>query len=125
MFFNGHIPLNELPKLYARGSVLAYPSHMETQGMVVIEGMSMGKAVVASSAGPGPEIIDDGENGLLCNPHDPSLIADKIIDALSDSNLRKNLGSAAREKAKTKFSVDVLVKKNIDFYESCLANERN
>lgn len=123
--FNGHVSLTDLPKIYAKAAVLVFPSHMETQGIVVIEGMSMGKVVVASKTGPGPEIIDDGVNGLLCDPHDPNSIAEKLIYALSDSNLRKNLGKAARQKVEQEFSVDILVKKNLDFYEKCLSDERN
>jgi glycosyltransferase involved in cell wall biosynthesis len=87
--------------------------------------MSLQKLVVASNVGPIPEIIEDGINGLLCNPHDPHSIAEKIILALSGADLRRRLGAAARQKAQAEFSVDVLVKKNLDFYERCVSHAKH
>ncbi|MCG3146243.1 MAG: D-inositol-3-phosphate glycosyltransferase [Gammaproteobacteria bacterium] len=118
--FNGHVALEYLPKIYSKAAVLVFPSHMETQGMVVTEGMAMGKVVIASKTGPGTELIDDGVNGLLCDPFDPASIAERIIYALSNAALRRKLGMAAREKIEREFSVDILVKKNLDFYKKCL-----
>jgi glycosyltransferase involved in cell wall biosynthesis len=98
---------------------------MEAMPIAWLEGLSMGKAVIASETGPGPEIIKDGVDGLLCNAHDPNSIAAKIITALQDQKLRKKLGANARQKVETEFSVNILMKKNLDFYESCLGNEKN
>ena len=49
----------------------------------VAGGMASGKAVVASRTGPGPEIIDDGVTGLLCDPFDPASIAEKVVVLLA------------------------------------------
>ena len=123
--FLGAVKHDDLPALLSRTSVCIFPSLSEIFGITVIEGMSLQKAVIASNAGPIPEIIDDGVNGLLCDPYDPHSIADKILYVLGDSSLRKDLGRAARQKAKAEYSVDVLMKKNLAFYERCLSNERN
>lgn len=118
--FLGPVPNDNLPKWIARAQVCVFPSHMESQGIVTIEGMASGKVVVASKTGPGPELISSGVDGLLCDPYDPGSISEKTTLVLKNANLRKNLGKAARQKAETEFSVTVLVKKNLDFYESCL-----
>lgn len=119
--FCGPVQNHELPAINAQASVLVYPSWMETQGIVVIEGMASGKAVVASQTGPGPELITDGEHGLLCDPYSPDSIAEKILLLLQNPDLRQELGRNARARAEREFSVDVLIQKNIDFYQRCLS----
>lgn len=118
--FRGEVPHAELPKINALAGVLVYPSWMETQGIVVIEGMASGKPVIASRTGPGPELITDSQDGLLCDPHSPESIAEKIVLLLKDPDLRQRLSINARRKAESSFSMDVLVQKNLAFYDACL-----
>ena len=80
----------------------------------------MEKPIVASETGPGPEIIQHGVCGLLCNPHDPHAIATSVIRLLKDRELANRLGAAARKRAVSEFSVDKIVVRNEDFYLSCL-----
>ncbi len=118
--FLGPVKHENLPDLMAAAQVCVFPSHMETQGIVIIEGMAMSKLVVASRTGPGPEIIQHEENGLLCDPFDPSSIANEVTRALRESDLRQRLGSAARKTVEEKYAIDVMLQKNLDFYHDCL-----
>ena len=118
--FRGLVRHEDLPTINASACILAYPSWMETQGIVVIEGMASGKPVIASDTGPGPELIDDGINGFLCDPFSPESIAERIILLLNNEEIRTNISISARKKAVDHFSLDVLVKRNIEFYEKCL-----
>jgi len=118
--FGGHIENARLPVALAAAQVLAYPSYMEAQGIAWVEGMAMGKPVVAGNAGPGPEVIQDGVSGLLCNPRDPHCIAAAIIRLLQDRPLAARLGAAARQRVLEHFSVERLVPKNQEFYQRCL-----
>jgi glycosyltransferase involved in cell wall biosynthesis len=93
---------------------------MEALPLAWLEGMAMGKAVVASETGPGPEVIEHGVSGLLCDPHDPDSIADALVRALSDEGLRKSLGTSARERAVEHFGIEPVVAKNEAFYRSCI-----
>lgn len=120
--FTGPLPNAEVAGRIAQAQVCVYPSHMEAQGIVVVEGLASGKAVVASKLGPGPELIDDGINGLLCDPHSPESIAEKIIQLLTDDALRYSISHNARKKAVEQFSVDVMIEKNMDFYQYCLGS---
>jgi glycosyltransferase involved in cell wall biosynthesis len=120
--FLGAVKHDELPAILERTAICVFPSHMEAMPIAWLEGMSMGKAVIVSKTGPGPEIIEDGLNGLLCDPFDPESIAEKIILILNNTDMRKKLGENARKKVLQEFSIDVLVKKNLDFYENCLSN---
>ena len=65
------------------------------------DAMSLGKPVVASKIGGIPEIITDNRNGLLANPKDLEMFAEKIIKILSDKALAKRLGERAKERIKT------------------------
>lgn len=121
--FFGAVPNQQLPAMLARGQVCVYPSHMEAQGIVVIEGMAMAKLVVASETGPGPELIQHEHNGLLCDPYDPRSIAENVIRGLTNPSLRHSLGIAARRTVEQNFSIDVMIQKNIAFYEECINNK--
>jgi glycosyltransferase involved in cell wall biosynthesis len=117
--FKGVVPHPQMPALLAQASVCVYPSHMEALPLAWLEGMAMGKCVVASSTGPGPELIDDGVSGLLCDPHRPEAIASRVVMALTQPSLRRRIGVAARARVMTDFSEDVLVGRNEQFYRQC------
>jgi glycosyltransferase involved in cell wall biosynthesis len=121
--FTGPVDHETLPERLAAAEVCVYPSHMEAMPLAWLEGLAMGRPVVASATGPGPEAIEDGVSGLLCDPHDPAAIADTVIRALTDATLRRQLGAAARERAETLFAADVLVSRNETFYASLSARE--
>ncbi len=118
--WKGRVPRAELPGALRRASVCVYPSHMEAMPIAWLEGMACGKAVVASFTGPGPELIDDGVTGLLCDPYSPDSIADKIIRVLKDPELRRTLGKNARRAAEQRFSLGPLVERNLDYYRQIL-----
>lgn len=120
--FKGAVAHHELPALMARAAVGIYPSHMESQGLAIIEAMASGKAVVATQTGPGPEIVEDGVSGLLCDPHDPAAIADRTIRILKDASLRNQLGAAARRRVQAEFSEPAIVERMRSYYRQCLLN---
>jgi glycosyltransferase involved in cell wall biosynthesis len=121
--FKDHVENQQLPQELAAAEVLVYPSHMEAHPVAWLEGMAMGKPVVASKTGPGPEVIEDGVSGLLCNPHDPHSIAESVIRCLQAPALADRLGSAARARAVQEFSVEKLVLRNEEFYLRCLEDK--
>lgn len=121
--FKDHVENQQLPQELAAAEVLVYPSHMEAFPVAWLEGMAMGKAVVASRTGPGPELIEHGTSGLLCNPHDFHSISESVIRCLKDPALADRLGSAARARAVQEFSVEKLVVRNEEFYLRCLEDK--
>ena len=116
IIFHGAIANNEIPNAYAKAAVCVFPSHMETLGLVAPEAMAMEKAVVFTNLGPGPEVIQDNETGLLCNPYDPQDIANKICSILQNPDLAVEIGKKARQSVVKQFNVDVIVSENINFY---------
>lgn len=118
--FEGPLPHDCMPARLARATVCVYPSHMEALPLAWLEGMAMGKCVVASVTGPGREVIIHGESGLLCNPFNPAQLAAKVVSALTSAPLRARLGAAARARAVARFGDAALAERNEEFYRDCI-----
>jgi len=121
--FHGPVSHDDLPGFYEKGELCVFPSHMETQGLVAPEAMSMAKPVIFSKKGPGPETIDSGINGWLCDPFSPDSIADTIIEALNRRADLAEIGEEARKKVHEKFKPETITQKNLDFYERLLSKK--
>lgn len=78
-------------------------SKRETFGLVLIEAMQVGTAVIGSNSGGVVEIIDDGENGLLFEALNAGSLAEKIVQ-LNDDSLRERLATSGKSKAENIFS---------------------
>jgi glycosyltransferase involved in cell wall biosynthesis len=94
--------------------------HASTQpepfGMVIIEGMACGKAVIASQAGGASELFVDGENALGHPPGDAATLAGQIQKLVKNEELRKELGEAAREIVKRSYHGQRLAKLLLTLY---------
>jgi glycosyltransferase involved in cell wall biosynthesis len=117
--FKGPIEHALMPGVLAQASVCVYPSHMEALPLAWLEGMAMGRAVVGSRTGPGPEVIEHGESGLLCDPYDPASIAEQVVRVLQDPDLRTRIAACARRRVVGEFSEAALLDRNEAFYEAC------
>lgn len=118
--FHGPVSHDELPGFYEQAEICVFPSHMETQGLVAPEAMAMGKPVIFSKTGPGPETIDHGINGWLCDPHNPEDIARLIVEALDRREELPKIGEAARAKVYSKFEPELITKRNLEFFQKIL-----
>jgi glycosyltransferase involved in cell wall biosynthesis len=87
----------EVKSLLKTSDVLLLPSHSEGIAMALIEGMSWGLAVVATSVGGHGEFLEDGQNCLLVKPGDSHSISNAIAVLEANPALRLSLGRAARE----------------------------
>ena len=95
---------------------------METFGIAALEGMAVGKPTIFSVTGPGPEVVEDGVSGLLCDPYSAKDIADKILKILCDSNLAESLSQGALARVSAMFDKRDWVQRNVSFYETCIAS---
>lgn len=84
----------ELAGVYRRAAVVTVPSHYETFGLVALEAMANGAAVVATRAGGLTEIVRDGVTGLLYPPGDRRALTAAMSRMLADPQLRSRLGAA-------------------------------
>ena len=115
---HGAVKLAEIPSKYEEAELCTFPSHMETLGLVAPEAMMMGKPVLFSITGPGPEIITHQQTGLLCDPYNPNDIAEKIIYAFDNSEKMNEFAKKGQEHALRVFSVKNSIISNINFYQS-------
>lgn len=118
--FLGVVSNDKIPALIEQAEVCVYPSHMEAMPLAWIEALGMGRAFIGSKTGPGPELVKDGVNGLLCNPKDPDDIGAKVIQLLSNKELAFKLGKNARIDVLDRFAVEKILQKNIEFYQQVL-----
>lgn len=95
-----------LTELLARTAVLAFPSDMDTFGYAVLEAMAVGVPVVAGRLHAMPELVADGETGILIDLDDHELAAalSRLID---DAPLRDRMGRAARQRVLERFDARV------------------
>jgi len=85
--------------VFHEADVVALPSRSEGFGRVLVEAACLAKPVVASRVGGIPEVVVDGETGLLVPPDNPPAVAEALIRLLADPSLCARLGKAARERA--------------------------
>jgi glycosyltransferase involved in cell wall biosynthesis len=103
-FARGFVPHDELQQLYARAAVVACPSRREGFGVACLEAMSHGRPVVATRVGGLLDLVLDGETGFVVPPRDPAALRSALDRLLADPDLRRRLGTAGRERARTHFS---------------------
>lgn len=115
--FLGRVDHAQMTACMRQALLVAFPSSLETFGLVVAEAMACGKAVIYASAPPGPEVVEDGVDGLLADPASPEDVADKLRRLLEDPGLRERLGAAARAAAARKFSTQACVQASLAFYQ--------
>jgi glycosyltransferase involved in cell wall biosynthesis len=77
-------------------TILVLPSRSEGLGRVVVEAFCRGRGVVASRVGGIPDLVADGETGILVQPGDSAALAEALVRVLSDRALAERLGAAAR-----------------------------
>ncbi len=95
--FVGMFRRQALPAIMAQTDIFVLPSILEGLPLSIIEAMAYGCPIVATAVGGIPELIEDGVNGLLCQPADPVGLAQKIQALIEDSALRDRLGDTARQ----------------------------
>src|SRR3990172_12939511 len=108
--FLGWVPPEDMPELLRKFDVLLVPSNWaEPFARVVLEGMISGLAVAATPTGGTPEIVLDGENGLLFVPADADDLANKIAGLDADLELRKRLALAGQQTVVEKFTINQMM----------------
>lgn len=100
--------------------LFALPSLNEGLGLALVEAMAMGLATVASGVGGVPEVVVDGETGLLTPPRDAGALAKAILRLMEDEGLRRRMGEAGRERVCTHFSIERTVRETERLYEELL-----
>jgi starch synthase len=97
--------------------VFVFPSLYEGLGIALIEAMAAGCACVATTAGPIPEFVENGRNGILVPPADPEAMATAVCELLADPERRKELGDNAGQTALRRFQPQAAADRLTEIYE--------
>jgi glycosyltransferase involved in cell wall biosynthesis len=108
--FIGHVSPEELVEAYRACDAFVLPSEYEAFGIVLLEAMACGKAVVATRVGGVSDIVTDRQTGLLVPYGDPAALARALTSVLGDRMLARELGGAARRAVGERFDWDSVVR---------------
>ncbi|MDQ6916181.1 MAG: glycosyltransferase family 4 protein, partial [Actinomycetota bacterium] len=112
---------SDLDRLYGAADVVCVPSTKpEPLGLVALEAAAARQCVVASRTGGLPEIVRDGETGVLVPPGDPAALARALADLAADPDRRARLGAAAAVDVSDRFSVARLLDRVQSLYDELL-----
>jgi glycosyltransferase involved in cell wall biosynthesis len=95
--FMGAFDHRDLPAIMRETDIFVMSSILEGQPLAVVEAMAYGCPMVVTAVGGIPELIKDGDNGLLVAPADAEALAEAILRLIEDEDLRRRLGQAARQ----------------------------
>jgi glycosyltransferase involved in cell wall biosynthesis len=114
---------DDIPSLMKFMDIIVHASiRPEPFGIVVIEGMAMGKPVVATASGGPLDIVLDGETGILVPQNNVDEMARAIIKLLESPTLSKNLGTLARQRIELLFTKERYARQVEQIYEYLLTN---
>jgi glycosyltransferase involved in cell wall biosynthesis len=111
---------SDIDRLLEGADFFVLPSDIEGLPLSILEAMAHGLPIIASNVGGVPEIIQDDVNGLLVSAGDETALASAIRRVATDPELRRRLGSAARARANTTFSLSTMVHKYDEVYDAAL-----
>ncbi len=114
--------LNPRP-MYGAFDLVVQSSMSEGLPNVLLEAAAAGRAIVATAAGGSGEIVIDGQTGLLVPTEDPVALTQALRRAIEDPDLRRRIGSAAREHVDARFGMARYVREWGDLYEELAASK--
>jgi glycosyltransferase involved in cell wall biosynthesis len=116
VLFAGEVPHSDISSYYAAARFFVHSAREEAQGLVLLEAMACGKAVIATRVNGIPELVRHGETGLLVESDDPSSLAAAIIRLCEEPALCDSLGLRGQEIVLRDHSWDNLTDQYLDAY---------
>ena len=120
----GRVDEMALKRAYAECSVMVLSALEEGTPAVLLEAMAAGKPVVATRVGGIPSIVEDGSNGFLAAVNDVQGFAERVIDLLSNRDLRQQMGQAAQQRAR-RHRLEVVTAQIVEVYRDVLREMRH
>lgn len=115
----------DAPRLIPAFDVIAVPSLVEPLGNATLEAMAAGRPVVGSRVGGIPEMVVDGETGLLVPPADGAALAEALGRLVESADLRARLGSSGRARAESHFGLRLHAERLQRTYDAVIDLQRS
>lgn len=120
----GRLDMTDIRSGLCQSDIFLIPSVWENCPYSCLEAMAAGRAIVSSDQGGMPELIRDGENGLVAHNGDPASYVEKISRLIEDALLRERLGAAARRTIEQAFTDVHIARVSAYYYEECIRSWR-
>jgi len=120
----GWVDPEELIGWYHQAHLLVLPSYYEGLPMVLLEAMACGLPIVSTRVGGIPELITEGENGILIDPGDRSALLEALAVLLTDPLRQAEMGEKNRNKIKEQYDIPIYVHKLKNLYLEILGEKR-
>ena len=117
VIFVGYVPEEDMPKWYNAADILVYPCDYAGFGLPPLEAMACGTPVITSNTTSLPEVV--GDAGIMIDPLDFELMADKMYEVLTNKTLKDNMITNGLKQAKL-FNWDVSAKKTFDICKNII-----
>jgi glycosyltransferase involved in cell wall biosynthesis len=104
--FEGAVPHDRMPELYASAEIFCLPSLYEGFPLAILEAMAAGLPVVTTRVAGNPEAVADGTHGRLVDAEDVDGLAQALLDLIEDDAGRRRMGSQARRRVEEEFSIE-------------------
>lgn len=111
---------HDVRTVYEAIDLFAFPSLCEAIGYALLEAMAMHRPAIGTAVGGVPEVIVEGETGLLVPPKDPESLARALLTLAGPPDLRRRMGEAGRRRVERHFDERVAVARTIDLYREML-----
>lgn len=109
--------LEDMPMLYAASEICLYPSSAsEPFGLTMIEALASSRPMIVTETGGMPEIIKDGINGYVIPVRDFESLASRIVNLLTNSDLKNRLGGTGRQMVEQQYTKEVLAQNTLNVY---------
>lgn len=96
---------NDVPEVLSKSDIFILSSNWEGVPMSILEAMAAGKPVIATKVGGIPELVKDGETGILVSPGDKETLAQAILRLAKDPELRQRMGKEGQRRAIERFDI--------------------
>jgi glycosyltransferase involved in cell wall biosynthesis len=123
VIFTGFVEDKDKPLYYKAADIFCLPSTTlaESFGIVNLEAMAAGIPIVSSNLGGIPDIVKNGENGLLAKPYDIEMVAENLIKLIKDDNMRHEMGQNGLKMVKS-YTWDEVALKTEKLYKELIEN---
>jgi len=108
---------SDISEILSLSDIFVLPSLREGLPLTILEAMACGKPVIATNVGGIPEIVKDGENGILVYPKDPETLYMAMNELLGDREKREKMGRIGKRVCDESFRTKTMVEKVEDLYD--------